>query len=108
MELTPPHMGRGKRNNWRYGGMECADKKQVLNLLKTSRGQIDGIIKMLEEDRYCVDISKQVLSVQALLKKANLKIIDQHIRHCVKEAFLNGNGDDKVTEVIELIDKYAK
>ena len=51
--------------------MECGDKKQVLNLLKTSRGQMDGIIRMLEEDRYCVDISKQILSVQALLKKAN-------------------------------------
>ena len=88
--------------------MDREDKKQVLNLLKTSRGQIDGIIRMLEEDRYCVDISKQILSVQALLKKANLQIIDRHIRHCVKEAFLEGNGDEKVTEVIELIDKYAK
>lgn len=88
--------------------MECGDKKQVLNLLKTSRGQMDGIIRMLEEDRYCVDISRQILSVQALLKKANLQIIDQHIRHCVKEAFLEGNGDEKVTEVIDLIDKYAK
>lgn len=88
--------------------MECADKKQVLNLLKTSKGQIEGIIKMVEDDRYCVDISKQILSVQALLKKANLKIIDQHIRHCVKEAFTEGNGDEKINEVIELVDKYAK
>lgn len=90
--------------------MECMDKQRVLNLLKTSRGQMDGIIKMLEDDRYCVDISKQILSVQALLKKANLKIIDQHIKHCVKEAFAQGEsaGDQKVNEVIELIDKYAK
>jgi DNA-binding FrmR family transcriptional regulator len=88
--------------------MEHVDKKKVLNLLKTSRGQIEGIIKMVEDDRYCVDISKQILSVQALLKKANLKIIDQHIRHCVKEAFLKGNEDEKIKEVIELIDKYAK
>jgi DNA-binding FrmR family transcriptional regulator len=90
--------------------MEHSDKKQVLNLLKTSRGQIDGIIKMLEEDRYCVDISKQILSVQALLKKANLKIIDQHIKHCVREAFSIGEsaGNEKIDEVIKLIDKYAK
>lgn len=90
--------------------MECMDKKQVLNLLKTSRGQMDGIIKMLEDDRYCVDISKQILSVQALLKKANLKIIDQHIKHCVKQAFTEGEkvGDEKVEEIIKLIDKYAK
>ncbi|MGI6141173.1 MAG: metal-sensing transcriptional repressor [Caldicoprobacterales bacterium] len=84
------------------------DKKQVLNLLKTARGQTEGIIRMVEDDRYCVDISKQILSVQALLKKANLKVIDQHIRHCVYEAFIEGNSDEKINEVMELIDKYAK
>lgn len=88
--------------------MKPSDKEQVLNLLKTSRGQIDGIIKMIETDRYCVDISKQILSVQAVLKKANLKIIDQHIKHCVKQAFTEGQGDEKVDEIIELIDKYAR
>ncbi|HBR00996.1 MAG TPA: transcriptional regulator [Ruminiclostridium sp.] len=90
--------------------MNCADKKQVMNLLKTSKGQIEGIIKMVEDNRYCVDISKQILSVQALLKKTNLKIIDQHIKHCVKQAFIEGEGagDEKVDEIIELIDKYAK
>ncbi|NJD01009.1 MAG: metal-sensing transcriptional repressor [Ruminiclostridium sp.] len=88
--------------------MEHMDKAEVLNLLKTSRGQMEGIIKMLEDDRYCVDISKQILSVQALLKKANLKVIDQHIKHCVKQAFTEGHGDEKVDEIIELIDKYAK
>ena len=88
--------------------MESTDKFEVMNLLKTSKGQIEGILKMLEEDRYCVDISKQILSVQALLKKANLKIIDQHIKHCVKQAFTEGHGDEKVNEIIDLIDKYAK
>ena len=88
--------------------MDNTTKQQVLNLLKTARGQISGIIKMVEEDRYCVDISKQILAVQAQLKKTNLKIIDQHIKHCVKEAFTKGNGDEKVDEIIELIDKYAK
>ncbi len=88
--------------------MENTDRKKVMDLLKTSKGQIEGIIRMLEEDRYCVDVSKQILSVQALLKKANLKIIDQHIKHCVKQAFTEGRGDEKVDEIIELIDKYAK
>jgi len=81
---------------------------EILNLLKTSRGQLDGIIKMVEEKRYCVDISKQILAVQALLKKANLKIIDRHIKSCVKQAFEEGRGDEKVDEIIEILDKYAK
>ncbi|NMB96173.1 MAG: metal-sensing transcriptional repressor [Clostridiaceae bacterium] len=88
--------------------MKYPDKKKALNLLKTSRGQLEGIIKMIEEDRYCVDISKQILSVQGLLKKANLMIIDQHIKHCVKQAIEEGNGDEKVDEIIEIINKYAK
>lgn len=88
--------------------MECNDKKEVLNLLKTSKGQLEGILKMVEDDRYCVDISKQILSVQAQLKKANLKIIDQHIKHCVKQAFSEGHGDEKVDEIIQLLDKYVK
>lgn len=88
--------------------MENTDRNTVMNLLKTSKGQIEGIIRMMEEERYCVDISKQILSVQALLKKANLKIIDQHIKHCVKQAFQEGRGDEKVDEIMELLDKYAK
>ena len=88
--------------------MQQEDKRKVLNLLKTVRGQLDGIIQMVENDRYCVDISKQILSAQALLKKANLKTIDQHIRHCVIEAFETGNEEEKINEVMELIDKYAK
>ena len=90
--------------------MESVDKKPVMDLLKTAKGQIEGIIKMLEDDRYCVDISKQILSVQALLKKSNLKIIDQHIKHCVRQAFTEGEvaGNQKVDEIIYLIDKYVK
>lgn len=82
--------------------------KQVLNLLKTSKGHLEAVIKMVENDRYCVDVSKQILAIQALLKKANLKIIDKHIKSCVKHAFEEGHGDEKIDEIIEIINKYAK
>ncbi|RKD31329.1 metal-sensing transcriptional repressor [Thermohalobacter berrensis] len=84
------------------------EKRKALNLLKTSKGQIEGIIKMIEDDRYCVDVSKQILAVQALLRKANLNILDQHIRNCVKDAVLQGEGDRKIDEIINIIDKYVK
>ncbi len=83
-------------------------KKNALNLLKTSKGQVEGIIKMIEDERYCVDISKQILSVIGLLKKANLNILDQHIKSCVKDAILEGHGDEKIEEIINVIDKYIK
>lgn len=84
------------------------ETKKALNLLKTSKGQIEGIIKMLEDDRYCLDISKQILAVQGLLKKSNLNILDAHIKSCVKEAILEGHGDEKIDEIINILDKYIK
>ncbi|WP_308525183.1 metal-sensing transcriptional repressor, partial [uncultured Tissierella sp.] len=65
-------------------------KKRAAAKLKTARGQIDGIIKMLEDDRYCVDVSTQILSAIGLLKKANIDILNGHIRSCVATAILEG------------------
>lgn len=84
------------------------DRAEVLKLLKTSKGQIEGIIKMIEDDRYCIDVSKQILAAQALLKKANQNILKNHMQTCVKEAFENNNGDEKIEEVIGILDKYYK
>lgn len=82
--------------------------KKTMNLLKTARGQVDGIIKMLEDGRYCVDISSQIIAVQGLLKKANLLILKNHMNHCVKDAFEQGSGEEKVDEIIKILDKYYK
>jgi CsoR family transcriptional regulator, copper-sensing transcriptional repressor len=81
------------------------EKVKALQALKTSKGQIEGIIKMLEEGRYCVDISNQIIAAQSLLKKANLLILKQHLSHCVKDAVLNDNGEEKIEEIIELLSK---
>lgn len=85
-------------------------KKKALNKLKTARGQIDGIIRMLEDERYCVDISTQILSVIGLLKKANIDVLNDHIRSCVATAILEGedHGKEKIDEIINIIDKYIK
>ena len=53
-----------------------ADPAQVNRLLKTARGQIDGILKMVEEDRYCLDISSQIMAAQSILKKANRMVLE--------------------------------
>jgi len=85
-----------------------ADKATVNRLLKTARGQIDGIIKMIEEDRYCIDISNQLLAVDAILRKANKEVIRAHMKGCVKAAFEDGNEDKKIDELIEMLDKITK
>lgn len=85
-------------------------KKKAVNKLKTARGQIDGIIKMLEDDRYCVDVSTQILSAIGLLKKANIDVLNDHIRSCVTTAILESEdqGNEKIEEIITIIDKYIK
>ncbi|WP_298841093.1 metal-sensing transcriptional repressor [Clostridium sp.] len=81
------------------------DKVQAIQSLRTSKGQIEGIIKMMDEGRYCIDISNQIISVQSLLKKANMLILKQHLNNCVKDAFINNTGEEKVAEIIELLTK---
>jgi len=83
------------------------EKKMAIQCLKTSKGQIEGIIKMVDEGRYCIDISNQIIAVASLLKKANMLIIRQHLNHCVKDAFFNNTGDEKVNEIMQLLSKLT-
>ena len=85
-----------------------ADKDKVIRLLKTARGQVDGLIKMVEEDRYCIDISNQILASQALLRRVNKEILHAHIDGCVKEAIEEGQASQKIDEIMLIIDKLSK
>jgi len=84
------------------------EKKEAIRLLKTSRGQIEGIIKMIEEDRYCIDVTTQIMSTQAILKKANMKILEQHMKHCVKGAINQEEIDSKMKEIIDVLKRMNK
>lgn len=85
-----------------------ADKVKINRLLKTAAGQIEGILKMVEDDRYCIDISNQILAAQSILKKANNEILKAHMESCVREAFREGNEREKIEEIISIIDKVSK
>ena len=85
-----------------------ADKEKVTRILKTARGQIDGILKMIDDDRYCIDISNQVLAAEAMLKKANREIIKGHMEGCIKEALESDDGDKKIEEFLQTLDKLMK
>lgn len=85
-----------------------SDKSKATRLLKTARGQIDGLLKMVEEDRYCIDISNQVLATEAILRKVNREILHSHIEHCVKEAVENNDADEKLGEILQIMDKLTK
>jgi DNA-binding FrmR family transcriptional regulator len=78
---------------------------EALKTLKVAKGQLDAIIKMVEDDRYCIDISNQVQAALALLKKAQKQIITEHLNHCVKESFINNNADEKIKEIERLLER---
>ncbi|HOV13791.1 MAG TPA: metal-sensing transcriptional repressor [Spirochaetota bacterium] len=90
--------------------MNCnsCESKKAVETLKVARGQIDGIIKMIEDERYCIDVSKQMLSVIGLLKKSNMIILKQHLKTCVQDAMLNGKGDEKIEEITLILEKYME
>jgi len=81
---------------------------EQMKLLKIAKGQLESSIKMLEDGRYCIDISKQLLATQALIKKANLVILNNHINSCVVDAINDGNTEEKIEEVMEIISRYVK
>lgn len=85
------------------------EKKQAVMYLKTVRGQIDGILKMLEEDRYCIDVSNQISASTALLKKANVEILQGHLNSCLITAIENHEGlDEKMNEIHDVLLKISK
>ena len=82
------------------------DSQKAVDLLKTARGQIDAVLRMVEEDRYCIDVSKQVHAAIALLKKANIVILRQHMNTCVKDAIRTNKGTEKIDEITMILEKY--
>jgi DNA-binding FrmR family transcriptional regulator len=84
------------------------DSRKALELLRTVRGQVDAVVRMVEEDRYCIDVSRQVLASIALLRKANLLILRQHMNTCVKEAIASDSGAEKIDEITMILEKYLE
>ena len=82
-----------------------ADRNKVIRSIKIARGQLDGILRMIEEDRYCVDISNQLLATQSLLKRVNEEILHAHIRSCVREGLQTDKPNPKLEEALQLLEK---
>ncbi|WP_077596245.1 metal-sensing transcriptional repressor [Oceanobacillus kimchii] len=84
------------------------EKQAVTNRLKRIEGQVRGIQKMVEEDRYCVDILVQISAIQAALKKVGFEITERHMKHCVSDAVKSGEGDEAIDEVMSVLKQFTK
>ena len=78
-------------------------KKDALNRLKTVRGHLDGIVRMVEEDEYCVDVMKQVSAAQASLERVNRVVLKNHLETCFSEAIADGRGQAAVAELVDAV-----
>lgn len=84
------------------------EKKAIVNRLKRIEGQVRGIQKMVEDDRYCIDILVQISAIQAALKKVGLSITERHMKHCVANAVETGDGERAIEELIDVMKQFAK
>ena len=84
-----------------------ADKARIVARLKRIEGQVRGISRMVEEDKYCIDILTQVSSVTSALQGVAVGLLDEHMRHCVIEAAAKGD-DSKVSEATAAIERLLR
>jgi DNA-binding FrmR family transcriptional regulator len=83
--------------------MRIEDRPALLNRLKTARGHLDGIVRMVEDDAYCPDVMKQLAAVQGSLERANRLVLRNHLETCVATAMREGRVEEIVDELMEAL-----
>ncbi len=84
-----------------------SDQQQVLNRLKTARGHLDGVVRMVEAGAYCPDVMKQLAAVQGILEATSRAVFRNHLETCVADAIRAGRTEEIVDELMETL-KYDK
>jgi DNA-binding FrmR family transcriptional regulator len=84
------------------------DKQKILMRFKRIEGQVRGVQKMVEEDRYCLDILTQVNATRAALESVALLLLADHTEHCVTEAIRSGGGAGKVRELNDAVERLVR
>ena len=88
--------------------MNHSTKTSVQARLKRIEGQVSGLHRMVEDDRYCIDILTQISAVRAALHKVEAEILRSHVAHCVSDAFATGDADGQKRKVEELVETIGR
>jgi len=83
-------------------------KAATLKRLNRIEGQVRGLARMVEDDRYCIDIVTQISAVRAALRRVEEEVLRDHVAHCVEHAITSGNKVDQRKKIGELIDVMAR
>ena len=88
--------------------MQANAKTSVLKRLKRIEGQVRGLARMVDDDRYCIDIVTQLSAVRAALRRGEEEVLHDHVAHCVEHAIASGNTGEQRRKVAELMDVLAR
>jgi DNA-binding FrmR family transcriptional regulator len=91
--------------------MDRPDKPQLLNRLNRIAGQVRGVARMVDEERYCLDVLTQLQAVRAAVARVESQLLKGHLAHCIESAILSGDKNEqrnKASELIELLERSAR
>jgi len=91
--------------------MERENKSKLVNRLSRIEGQVRGVARMVEEDRYCIDILTQIQAARAALARVETEMLKDHLGHCIEASISGGDADDqrrKASELIQLLERSAR
>ncbi|MDD3276150.1 MAG: metal-sensitive transcriptional regulator [Kiritimatiellales bacterium] len=89
-------------------GKKTTTHEETLNRLARITGQVQGVRKMVEEQKYCIDIITQIQAARSALRSVEMQILQKHMHHCVNEAFTSGSkkdADEKMEELLSMMKK---
>jgi DNA-binding FrmR family transcriptional regulator len=83
------------------------NKKHLRDRLRRIEGQVRGLQRMVDEDKYCIDVLTQVNSAVSALRSVGMGLLDDHVRHCVRESMEIGDADEKVEELLAAVARFS-
>jgi DNA-binding FrmR family transcriptional regulator len=91
-----------------HGHVARADKAALGKRINRIEGQVRGVGKMIDDDRYCIDVLTQVGAIQSALDAVALQLLEQHLHGCVQHAVHSGDGDRAIDEALTVIRRFAR
>jgi DNA-binding FrmR family transcriptional regulator len=98
------------REDWEVA-LQRDDKPKLLNRLSRIEGQVRGVARMVEEDRYCIDVLTQLRAIRAALARVESEMLKGHLNHCIESAIVSGDQTEqrkKAGELIELLERGTR
>lgn len=84
------------------------DNAALVQRLRKVEGQVRGVARMVEEDRYCIDVLVQIAAIRSALNAVGQNLIEGHVRHCVAKALQSGNGEHAIQELLDVLAQFTR